>query len=365
MATLESRGSRDVVQALDLVTLNQFVFVVCGGRQHIEELNYSLRALRRHTKNCITVVTELRRNEVPIDHHNVIEATTPASFSHHQASIYLKTSLHRILPAGPCYCYLDTDVIALSPQVDAIFAERKGAVNFAADHCNLSRFSPYAVKCGCLAQNESELEIIRSLERGLTTPEDIAAESQSREGPVRRLLRQLRPPSPKNWSFDTRANLWRTPDGRNVYDLQCKHLAKAIQSKFDIRVKNQAWQHWNGGVFLFDAQGHSFLEAWHRKTLMILQDPYWSTRDQGTLVATAWEMGLEKARLLPDVFNYIADYDKGTVCVVDDALQSKIGEKLYYCNPAFIHIYHHFGDEKWAVWSWVDAMCKMDGERPK
>jgi hypothetical protein len=74
----------------------------------------------------------------------------------HQASIYLKTSLHRQLPAGNCYCYLDSDVIALNSEVDNVFKQKKGLIAFAPDHSRMSKFSPYAVKCGCLEQNQEE-----------------------------------------------------------------------------------------------------------------------------------------------------------------------------------------------------------------
>jgi hypothetical protein len=47
------------------------------------------------------------------------------------------------------------------------------------------------------------------------------------------------------------------------------------------------WQHWNGGVFLFDDSSVEFLSSWHEKTVMRIFDlPNWKTRDQGTLIAT-------------------------------------------------------------------------------
>ncbi|MBK8706560.1 MAG: hypothetical protein IPN33_25310 [Saprospiraceae bacterium] len=63
----------------------------------------------------------------------------------HQASIWLKTSLHRILPAGPLYCYLDTDVVAIRPGVDDIFQRYVAPITFCTDHCRLKAFSPTAV----------------------------------------------------------------------------------------------------------------------------------------------------------------------------------------------------------------------------
>jgi hypothetical protein len=77
-------------------------------------LHRSLEYLRPRTALPIIVVTDTRRNEIGIDHPTVIDVETPGRFSHHQASIFLKTGLHRVLPPHREYAYLDTDVIAAS-----------------------------------------------------------------------------------------------------------------------------------------------------------------------------------------------------------------------------------------------------------
>jgi hypothetical protein len=46
--------------------MNKFVFVVCGGSEHIEELNFSLKFLRKYSKNEIIVLSDLKRNEIKI-----------------------------------------------------------------------------------------------------------------------------------------------------------------------------------------------------------------------------------------------------------------------------------------------------------
>ena len=128
---------------------NIFVFVVCGSKEHIDTLHFSLKALKKFSKNKIIVLTDSMRNEIPIAHDNVIDIKTPEHFNHHQASIYLKTGINKFLPQGNLYCYLDTDVVALSSKVDDIFSFYIAPISFTSDHCKIDVFSPSAVNCGC------------------------------------------------------------------------------------------------------------------------------------------------------------------------------------------------------------------------
>ncbi len=93
-----------------------FVFVVCGGEEHISTVNFSLVALRKQTDLSIIVVTDLKRNELAIDHpsSSVIDVDVPEKYDHHQASIFLKTGLHKFLPMNDgLYCYLDTATVSI------------------------------------------------------------------------------------------------------------------------------------------------------------------------------------------------------------------------------------------------------------
>ena len=83
---------------MDAPAENIFVFVVCGNREHIDTLHFSLDALKRFSKNKIVIVTDSSRNEVPVNHSEIFDVETPNEFTHHQASIFLKTSLHKFLP---------------------------------------------------------------------------------------------------------------------------------------------------------------------------------------------------------------------------------------------------------------------------
>ena len=143
---------------------NIFVFVVCGPDEHIQTLNFSIKYLSRFSKNEIIVVTDINRNKIDIEHDNILDISTPAEFDHHQASIYIKVSLHNILDPGNNYCYLDTDVIAVNEKVDEIFKFSKSPVTFASDHCSLRQFSPNAMNCGCREKRANNIELLNKLE---------------------------------------------------------------------------------------------------------------------------------------------------------------------------------------------------------
>ena len=255
-----------------------FVYVVCGAAVHMRTLHRSLECLRPRTSSPIVVVTDSRRNEIPIEHDTVIDIETPSGFDHHQASIFLKTSLHHILPGGRVYAYLDADVIATDTGVDAIFEHASGPVTFARDLTHLdsrvATFSPWAVRCGC--------------------PTD--------------------------------------------QGLACGHLADAIAAKFQVHVPND-WMHWNGGVFLFGPESAAFMDTWHRLTLEMFEDPYWKTRDQGTLIATVWILGFQDQRCLPAQFDFIVDDNNPDLCF-DRTTGYSLHESIPRIHPSFLHLYH-------------------------
>lgn len=154
---------------------NIFVFAVCGAGEYIDALNFSIRYLKQFSNNEIIVVTELSRNEVPILHDRIIDVTTPEGLNNHQASIYLKTSLHRYLDMDHRYCYLDGDVVAVKPGVDQIFMYDLGPITFASDHCKMPAFSPHAVNCDCWGtRRQRDAEKLEALQKKYVarSPED-------------------------------------------------------------------------------------------------------------------------------------------------------------------------------------------------
>lgn len=388
---------------------DKFVFVVCGAKEHVDTLHFSLRYLQYFSANEIIVVTDSSRNEVPVMYENVVDVKAPENFTNHQASIYLKTGLHKFLPKGFLYCYLDTDVIALNKECDDVFNHKKGAVTFAADHCRLPAFSPNAVKCDCAVKNRKDMAELETL-MGKYDParklKDPVMEKKKRElikkfeiikqnkfdylllvirfvtawkkfkldddtfydrkrkvwvdaegrviiTPAENMFKDIEKNSHWRWNQLTRR--WYGPDGKDVYNLKCPHLAEYIFNRFGIEVKDKNFQHWNGGVFLFDNSSHDFMDAWFNKTMQIFTYSDWMTRDQGTLIATAWEFGLQNNLLLPQKFNFIADYTSQRVMMdesgnfSDDAFKTKL-------RPALIHIYHNFGMKGWDIWDYVEEL---------
>jgi glycosyltransferase involved in cell wall biosynthesis len=253
-----------------------FVYAVCGGASHIGTLQRSIGYLRARTALPIIVVTDTRRNEITIDHPNVIDIKTPDRLNHHQASIFLKTGLNRFLPGNTEYAYLDTDVIAAASGVDLIFDHRSGPVTFASDFTILetcvANFSPWAVNCSC----------------------------------------------------------------RQKHIAACSHLSQAIERKFGISVPDE-WVHWNGGVFLFGPDSVAFLDTWHTLTLQIFEDPYWKVKDQGTLVTTVWKYGLQSQPRLPGKYNFILDPANHNLHF-RRAEGYSLHESLPGIHPTFLHV---------------------------
>jgi hypothetical protein len=347
-----------MVQALGTVKRtsqanNAFVFAVCGIRKFTEELKYSLRALKRVSNARIIVVTDSTRNEQRIDWDDIIDVATPDQFDDHQASIHLKTSLHRLLPTGPRYCYVDADIIALRPEVDDVFQQQCGPVTFAADHTCLSEFSPYALYCGCLERHPKdriELESMLAIAARSTRFKRLLTCIPYVHKEFKHVLKRL-----ARWTYDPVSQRWSSPEGHDVHTLRCSHLVERIRRQFGIHVKDAAWQHWNGGVFVFHPSSHPFLDAWHRKTMAIFTDPAWRTRDQGTLAATVWEFGLQDSPVLRREFNFIVDYfRRGRLAISSDGSQITEDDSSSSTTPAMIHVINHFGDKTWDIWNWLD-----------
>ena len=221
---------------------NLFVYALCGDH-HVGLVNTSLRFLKNFTRQEIVVLAS--RCESEIQHDQVQRHEVPSQLDNHQASIMLKTNVHRLVGSLAHRCfYLDTDVIAVDSEIDMIFGMKCGPVSFAPDISRMRAFSRWAVRCSCLHE-------------------------------------------------------------------PCDHLRDRIRGKFGVEVSDPDWQHWNGGVFLFDSESVDFMDTWHRYTTSILLDPHWKTRDQGTLIATAWKFQLQNQPTLPTAYNYIVNAMRG------------------------------------------------------
>jgi 4-hydroxybenzoate polyprenyltransferase len=238
----------------------RWVFVVCGPELHVETLATAVRNLRPLTSLEIWVVTDSTRNVRPIEVDGVdrvVDVTTPEHLDDHQASIWLKTGVHRHVSSGE-WCYLDSDIIAVRPGMEAVFNHRSGPVAFASDLTisanQVDRFSPWAMTCDCSGHGEEH---------------------------------------------------------------SCGHLREQLAERFGLDVPGD-WVHWNGGVFLFGDDSATFLDMWHERAVSSFEWPEWRTRDQGALISTVWTLGQQDAERIPPEFNFIADLGNGDLCLDPD-----------------------------------------------
>lgn len=258
-----------------------WVFVVCGPKLHVETLAMALRELPRFSAVPPVVVTDGRRNEVPICPDGgveIVDVATPDSLDDHQASIWLKTSLPRLLPRDRTWCYLDSDVVAIRPGVDEVFDGYVPPITFTLDLPlvvnNVDRFSPWAMTCDCSGEGAQA---------------------------------------------------------------SCDHLRRALLDRWGLDVPGD-WVHWNGGVFLFDHRSDQFFEVWHRYALEAFDDPAFMTRDQHALIATVWSLGLQNHPMLSRRFNFIAD-PGNTGLSFSPERGWALAPDHEWLEPVFLHLY--------------------------
>lgn len=165
--------------------------------------------------------------------------------------------------------------------------------------------------------------------------------------------------SVSGFRFDTEREQWLDERGERVFHGPCDHLREAIAEDLGVTVARPDWQHWNGGVFLFDAHPGSssapFLDTWHELTLRAFDLARWKVRDQGTLIAAVWKHGLENQATLPIEFNFLADYHKPGL-LFDSGHGFSFADRPGFVHPFLVHVYHHWGDRDWAVWRWLEGL---------
>ncbi|MBR5982107.1 MAG: hypothetical protein IK025_00090 [Bacteroidales bacterium] len=382
--------------------MNKFVFAVCGAENYISQLAFSIERLKRFTHNEIIVVTDSRRNEIPISHENIIDIKTPSEYDNHQASIFLKTSLHKILPKGDTCCYLDSDVVCLSEKVNEIFNHYSTPITFANDNAPLEYFSPHAMNCKCLENHAHRGEIIAKFKAdvakriGKFNLDDESISQDRKElvdlfaqtkhnfcGASRyfflRYLPFVRSFTFGKFVFNKSEMCWRNSNGEVVeldfryykrlilsqlgenpadwtnFELDtphCNHLSEYLSKTYGINIPD-IWQHWNGGVFLFDDSSAEFLDYWHEKTIAEFANPYTKTRDQGTLALTVWKFGLQNHPTLPVEYNWIAEFADANIDYDANKGYTRDGFKTI-SHPVLMHIYHHWGDDGWNIWKSLD-----------
>jgi hypothetical protein len=385
---------------------NKFVFVVCGERKHMDSLHIAICALQAQTNNDIIVLTDSTRNEIPVNHSKVINVPTPPAYNNHQASIYLKTGLHKFLPNKNNYCYLDSDIIAVNRDVDKIFEAFCAPISFAPDYSPLLEFSKHAVNCGCKQIDENEYLELKAILEKYDLFEEPSEEAKAKESRLSAYLDELKSrkllykfielkysfsgdrftlknyiynKSTKTWydkaskevvlrdfpfiigkieeesrfKYNWDKAIWLNEEGKEVQGTStCKHLLEEINRTFHIDNIPDDWQHWNGGVFVFNDSSKAFLDKWHQNSLMLFDLPAWKTRDQGSLIATVWQFGLADHPMLDVKWNFIASYLNDGLAF--DEQGNFTDNNWVRTVPAnFVHVIQHFGDEKWDFWNHI------------
>ena len=145
---------------------------------------------------------------------------------------------------------------------------------------------------------------------------------------------------------------WLNQKGEDIYSVaNCEHLKQQIEEKFNVS-PDPNWQHWNGGVFLFNKNAVPFMERWFENTMQIFNDNSWKTRDQGSLIATVWQLGLQSNNRIPQRYNLLADAQNRNLRFhPTKGISLNCGET--YVEPVLIHVYHDFGKEGWNVWDFI------------
>jgi len=398
--------------------MNYFVFVVCGDKEHVHTLNYSLKFIRHFSKHPALVVTDIKRNEIPVEHNQIINIDTPPEYNHHQASIYLKTGLHKFLDLGNnnLYCYLDSDVVAIDFEINSIFNCFTPPIIFAKDHCPFNEFSPHVIKCGCLddvLRREKEYSKIDAFfkqkffsqvrlfseDRMKLDRQFADIKKKSFKGVVsaiKYLVKRYILPT-KYFSFGNyyfnkkdhfwynsskeiihinykhfakklyletgmkynyKLNIWLNKSGEDITPkvAQCHHFQEYVQHKYEITIPYN-WRHWNGGVFLFNAEAYEFMNYWHEITLKEFENPLLETRDQGTLAVSAWKFKIQDIKTLSVKYNFITEFNNSAINWAPNKGYTYNNFKSIF-KPYMLHIYHHWGDTGWSIWQSVMELEK-------
>lgn len=258
----------------------RWVFVVCGDAEHLNAVRNAVRHLRPLSQHEIWMVTDSTRNRAVLDDgllDAVVDVRTPADLDDHQASIWLKTSVHRHVPPG-LWCYLDSDIVAAGAGVDEVFEHLDGPVAFASDlplaGNTVDHFSPHAMTCDCRA------DVVR----------------------------------------------------------RCGHLREQLTVRLGVTVPG-SWCHWNGGVFVFGDEATELLDRWHALAVASFDWPEWRTRDQGALIASVWQLGLQDTPRLGQEFNFIVADPWENNIYVDSTKGWALSPTGPWIRPRMLHLF--------------------------
>jgi hypothetical protein len=138
----------------------------------------------------------------------------------------------------------------------------------------------------------------------------------------------------------------------------CSHLRDHLRETYHINIPAD-FQHWNGGVFLFSKHSKEFMDYWHKITFEeSFKGKIKHYDDQASLVVSAFKFNVQDKINLPVKFNYIADYNSKSTKWSPERGYTYNSFKSTF-KPAFIHVYHHWGDQAWDIWQ---SLLQLDKE---
>lgn len=305
----------------------QYVYVVCGAAIYIDSVNLSLEFLKAYTRYDICIITDTSRNEKELFHDNILDVRVPEYYSNLEASRYLKTGLYKWLEFGTNqeYCYLDSDTICISNELDNIFDRYIDPIQFVYDgNSTIASFSSYAVHI-----NEDpivhfkENEFRRKHEAGnllmkLKSSVQSSANTKDAKGIIRRsldagsFLRYIKRSFLRydliiqGYRYDSDIDGWLDKDNQLLYEYKGLSFAKRAKHDFGVIVDEDSYRIYNGGLFVFNSKAISFLSLWHKFTIDVFALNTWHKRDQGSLILALCEAGYIKTfKSLPVNYNFL------------------------------------------------------------
>jgi glycosyltransferase involved in cell wall biosynthesis len=153
-------------------------------------------------------------------------------------------------------------------------------------------------------------------------------------------------------------------------DARCNHLRQEIQTRFNVHIPDGRWIPWNGGMFAFGPDSFEFLDQWHEYAGSTLSSGLWHSRDQGSLAATVWKMGLQRLPPLPRRYNRIVDGLNGvdadssrpitpSQLIVDRSYRLEAQKTGAISSPVCLHFINDtVGKRGWKNWDDVEAMLE-------
>lgn len=344
-----------------------YVFAVCGESKYLRQCEDAVMRLGNFSSLPIYIITDVKRNDSKITAEaKIIEVETPGDLNHHQASIYLKTSLPHFLPVQTSsYCYLDSDVFAVSDKADTIFDCEHEGIGFAQDLYTVNEFSAYVFNDGFLekrlAENQEVVSLISKLEalhhhfkEKQQSPEGKKLEaflSTVKKDPFRNLLplsnylfarafkfekQKIRDdlyyksaakawvdkneneilfdyPSRINkllssspYKFDKKKGSWLNPKGEKVFSMKHPKLREWLTQQTNRQFSGEE-RLLNGGVFVFDQRAIPFFNTWHDEVMKQLPDNSFRNRDQAALFLAAQKYPGLIGKPLDSCYNFLVD----------------------------------------------------------